>query len=426
MIHILLLLLKIIGITLLSVLGLFVLIVLAVLFVPVRYSLDFKAEECAGNDGPPQDRAAEDGQAGTVIRLRARVSWLLHLLHATAAYDGGFGVVIRLFGVPVKRMPAPEDASSVPKQKKRKKKRPKKGHLVPGQEIGDDDDRESGAEPAADGVLTAGSVPANANGSDMAAHGSAGAAKYGGAGESEADGVLTADGGMEAARMSVGGNRTDGGAAGSVPANADRGGAGEADANSMLSEDGGWETEQPGTEHEDAPEDGKSAKLSFFQKIARFFRRLLGFFRAARVFFSKILYTIRNICGKIEHVKEVIGYYCGVLKSEEGQKSIALVKRELGRLLRHIAPTRLTGSLTLGMEDPAATGQIVAILSMFYPIYGNNVSITPDFDEKCIRGSLYLKGRIRVFTLIRIAWRVYFNKDVKKFLHMLKREEKEA
>ncbi|MCM1105008.1 MAG: DUF2953 domain-containing protein [Clostridium sp.] len=397
MIHILLLLLKIIGITLLSVLGLLILIVLAVLFVPIRYSLDLKAEERAGNDVSPQDGAEEDGQTGTALKVRARVSWLLHLLHARAVYDGAFGVVIRLFGIPVRRMPSPEDHSSAPKEKRKKKKRPKNGHLVPGQKAADDDDREGGAETTADGGM---------GGSD---YGSPEAVKNDGAGEPAAGGIPANAGGTDAAHMSADGNQAENAAA---------------QADSGAAQNDGAEPSE--TENEDTPEDGKTEKLSFFQKIARFFRRLADFFRAVRVFFSKILYTIRNICGKIEHVKEQIGYYCGVLKSEEGQKSIALVKRELGRLLRHIAPTKLTGSLTLGMEDPAATGQIVAILSMFYPIYGNNVSITPDFDEQCIRGSLYLKGRIRIFTLIRIAWRVYFNKDMKKFLHMLKREENEA
>lgn len=163
----------------------------------------------------------------------------------------------------------------------------------------------------------------------------------------------------------------------------------------------------------------KAEKTSFLQKLIRFFR-------AVRAFFSKILYTIRNICDKIEEIKELIGYYSEVLRSEEGRNTFALAKRELGRLFRHIAPTKLNGSLTIGMDDPAVTGQIIAVISMFYPIYGNNVSITPDFDEKCMRGNLYLKGRIRLITLIRIAWRVYFNKDIKKFLHMLKREENEA
>lgn len=319
MIHILLLLLKIIGITLLSLLGLILLIILVVLFVPIRYSLNVEADQS--------------------VEARACVSWLLHLIHAKAVYDGTFGIVIRVFGIPVKRIPAPEDKKPKKSKDKQKEKRTESETKTASGEA-------TCSEPGETAVLSETVT-------------------------SEEDKRTEAD------------NTSD---------------ANEEDAES---------------------EDEKKEKLSLFQKLVQFVR-------AVRAFFSKILYTIQNICGKIEKVKELIGYYSEVLKSEEGQRTFALAKRELGRLLKHIAPTKLRGSLTIGMDDPAATGQIIAIVSMFYPIYGNNVSITADFEEKCMRGSLYLKGRIRILTLIRIAWRVYFNKDIKTFLHMLKREENEA
>lgn len=319
MIHILLLLLKIIGITLLSLLALIVLIILVVLLVPIRYSLNVEAEKS--------------------VEARACVSWLLHLLHAKAVYDGTFGIVIRVFGIPIKRIPAPEEKKPKKSKDKQKEKRTESETKTASGEA-------ACSEPDETAVLSETVT-------------------------SEEDKRTEAD------------NTSD---------------ANEEDAES---------------------EDEKKEKLSLFQKLVQFVR-------AVRAFFSKILYTIQNICGKIEKVKELIGYYSEVLKSEEGQRTFALAKRELGRLLKHIAPTKLRGSLTIGMDDPAATGQIIAIVSMFYPIYGNNVSITADFEEKCMRGSLYLKGRIRILTLIRIAWRVYFNKDIKTFLHMLKREENEA
>lgn len=340
MIHILLLLLKIIGITLLALLGLILLIILVVLFVPVRYSLKVEADQS--------------------VEARACVSWLLHLVHAKAVYDQTFGIVIRVFGIPVKRIPASEDIK--PKKSKDKQKAKKRA-------------REKKAEQTRERV------------------------------------DIEAEAGTESETKTASGEAA----------------CSEADKTAVLSETVESEEDKrteadsisDANEEDAESEDEKKEKWSLFQKLVQFVR-------AVRAFFSKILYTIQNICGKIEKVKELIGYYSEVLKSEEGQRTFALAKRELGRLWKHIAPTKLRGSLTIGMDDPAATGQIIAIVSMFYPIYGNNVSITADFDEKCMRGNLYLKGRVRIFTLICIAWRVYFNKDVKTFLHMLKREENEA
>lgn len=348
MLHILLLLLKIIGIVLLTLIGLLVLVILLVLFVPVRYALRVEADE--------------------TVLVKARVSWLLHLLHASAVYDGKFGIVVRLFGIPVKRIPEPEE--TVKKKKHGNKKRAEKAR-------------------------------AKQN-----------AAKEQSVADTEQDAAGFKEEQQESAR-STEGQRDAGGST-----DTDAGGAGAA-LDSLK--DGGARitTDEPPEDDGAAYEETESEKLSFFQKLARFFR-------AVRAFFSKILYTIHHICDKIKTIRHTAAYYLEVLKSDEGLRTFALVKRELWNLLRHIAPTKLTGSLVIGMDDPAATGQIIAIVSMFYPIYGDHMSITPDFDEKCLQGSLYLKGRIRVITLIRIAWRIYFNKDMKKFLHMLKREEQEA
>lgn len=340
MIHILLLLLKIIGITLLALLGLILLIILVVLFVPIRYSLKVEADQS--------------------VEARACVSWLLHLVHAKAAYDQTFGIVIRVFGIPVKRIPASEDIK--PKKSKDKQKAKKRAREKKAGQTREWVDIEAEAGTESETKTASGEAACS---------------------EADKTAVLSETVESEEDKRTEADNISD---------------ANEEDAES---------------------EDEKKEKWSLFQKLVQFVR-------AVRAFFSKILYTIQNICGKIEKVKELIGYYSEVLKSEEGQRTFALAKRELGRLWKHIAPTKLRGSLTIGMDDPAATGQIIAIVSMFYPIYGNNVSITADFDEKCMRGNLYLKGRVRIFTLIRIAWRVYFNKDVKTFLHMLKREENEA
>ncbi len=345
MLHILLLLLKIIGIVLLALIGLFVLVILLVLFVPVRYDLRVEEKES--------------------IFVRTRVSWLLHLLHASAVYDGEFRVVIRLFGIPVRRIPAPQKPVKEKKQSGKKQTKKDAGE----------------ASYAGQGI----SIPEDA-GPDTCS-------------------IAKTDGAQSAGSAAISAPEADEGS--------------NADGNEPK--ENGADTESIGQTEADGTVFGESEaeKRSFFQKLARFFR-------AVRAFFSKILYTIRHICDKIETVRETIAYYLEVLKSDEGQRTFALVKQELGKLLRHIAPTKLKGNLTIGMDDPAATGQIIAILSMFYPIYGDNVSITPDFDEKRIEGSLYLKGRIRAITLIRIAWRIYFNKDMKKFLHMLKREENKA
>lgn len=156
--------------------------------------------------------------------------------------------------------------------------------------------------------------------------------------------------------------------------------------------------------------------------------RIKNFFFFIRKIWSKIIhamrnirYTMKKICDKIKQVHDHIAYYHGVITGEEGQAVIRLIKTELGKLLLHIAPEKCRINVSFGFDDPATTGQIMAILGMIYPIWSYDISIHPDFENTLIKGNVYIRGRIRLFTLIRIAWKVYFNKNLKKVLVLLRK-----
>lgn len=156
--------------------------------------------------------------------------------------------------------------------------------------------------------------------------------------------------------------------------------------------------------------------------------RIKNFFSFIRKIWSKIIhamrnirYTMKKICDKIKQVRDHIAYYHEVITGEEGQAAIRLIKTELGKLLLHIAPKKCRINVSFGFDDPATTGQIMAILGMIYPIWSYDISIHPDFENAVIKGNVYIRGRIRLFTLIRIAWKVYFNKNLKKVLVLLQK-----
>lgn len=101
--------LKIIGIVLLVLIGIVLLLVLLVLFVPIRYKVSFV--RTGMEDDPPVDAVG-------------RISWLLHIVHISAAFKTpeDFAVVLRIFGIPVFRLPAPEGREADKKKDKKKKK----------------------------------------------------------------------------------------------------------------------------------------------------------------------------------------------------------------------------------------------------------------------------------------------------------------
>lgn len=158
----------------------------------------------------------------------------------------------------------------------------------------------------------------------------------------------------------------------------------------------------------------KNRIKNFFSFISKIWSKIIHAMRNIR-------YTMKKICDKIKQVHDHIAYYHEVITGEEGQAVIRLIKTELGKLLLHIAPKKCRINVSFGFDDPATTGQIMAILGMIYPIWSYDISIHPDFENTLIKGNVYIRGRIRLFTLIRIAWKVYFNKNLKKVLVLLRK-----
>ncbi len=333
MLHILLMILKWIGILLLSVLGFVLLLILLVLFVPVRYRIRGSYEETP--------------------EAKITVSWLFHILHAKVRYQDTLFWQLRIFGIPIK-------ASGRPKKEKTKN--------------GDRDSKKIKADKAKQKKQKQ---------------------------EQESPQEEHCGEHLQAAINKQGGFSS----------------AGKESVQPEASEQ--KESVQPEASEQKESEEQETAKQGVFAKIQGAFVRIRSFFRAIRGVLHNIRYTIHGICDKIKNIRDKIGHYHDVLTCDEGKKAIALVKEELGKLLKHIAPRKFRMDFTFGFDDPATTGEVMAMISMFYPIWSYDITLHPDFNRCVMQGHLFLKGRVRIFTLLRIAWKVYFNKNLKKVLRML-------
>ena len=90
-------------------------------------------------------------------------------------------------------------------------------------------------------------------------------------------------------------------------------------------------------------------------------------------------------------------------------------------MLRHILPCKLKARIKFGFEEPATTGNVLGIASIFYGIYGSNLELEPDFDRQVLAGEYNLKGRIRVFTLLLAAWKLFRNRWIRDFISFSKK-----
>ena len=129
--------------------------------------------------------------------------------------------------------------------------------------------------------------------------------------------------------------------------------------------------------------------------------------------FQKIKCTIKDVCAKIKMILEF-------LKGEPHKLTLNRVKKEVTRLLVSLKPKKLKGKVRFGMEDPYQTGQILAALSVLYPVYGNNIEIYPEFDRKILEGDVYVKGHVRGIHAVKMVFNIIIDKNVRTTIKDIK------
>lgn len=115
MLHIILMILKIIGILILAVLALLLIIIGVVLFVPIRYRVNGKKDEES-------------------FFVKAEVYWLLHLFRLKALYPEPGRIVVKVLWFTVYDSGAEEESEKPKKEKKKKNRKAKEGKLKNKQE----------------------------------------------------------------------------------------------------------------------------------------------------------------------------------------------------------------------------------------------------------------------------------------------------
>lgn len=323
MLHILLVILKIIGILLLAVLGIILLAVLAVLFVPLRYTARVSRKE--GEGEPP-------------VRVFVKASWLLHLLNVRASYDGKFLLRIRIavfqiFGIPQQQKKQKKKQKKSKTQRKSKKSGTQQKEQLPAQE----------------------EVPVEETKSE----------------EETKENFTEPDKTVEESRNA---------------------------AETNVKKEESPEKEKHGTAKTPKPKRRKKDVL------------------------ANIRYTISGFCDKIKRILGNIEYYRELIKSDSFQEAFALCKGQLLYLFRKIRPKKIVAEWIIGTDDPLLTGEILAVYGILYPLLGPKVRIVGDFDNKRLEGELFLKGKLRVITFVKIFIKVYFDKNLKRLIQLCKKE----
>lgn len=148
----------------------------------------------------------------------------------------------------------------------------------------------------------------------------------------------------------------------------------------------------------------KKKFVSVFGKISRTIRSIVEKIKA-------IPQKLKNIGSKIKKVNQWI-------QDEQNRSAVRFALGKVIGLLKKYGPKHMKADVAYGMEDPAATGQVLAVLSVLPFLYYDKVSIMPDFEAErfYIEGSWDIRGRIQVIHLLKAAIQIWRNPDVKHFI----------
>jgi hypothetical protein len=123
-----------------------------------------------------------------------------------------------------------------------------------------------------------------------------------------------------------------------------------------------------------------------------------------KIQFQQIGKRIKEIKEKIKHIKEMAS-------DQRIHRAILLLIDGAWKMVRHSLPRKIKGRAKFGFEDPSTTGQILTYVSLLYPCYAKSVELVPMFTEKVIDLDLYFRGRVRLFSLIWICVKIWFDRN---------------
>lgn len=154
----------------------------------------------------------------------------------------------------------------------------------------------------------------------------------------------------------------------------------------------------------------KQKKPSIVQKIMLYifqlFDKIKNGIRKIRICLKE---TKNNINILLEKGKKILSF----LREEQNKVGFGALWNIAKLILKHIKPTKLKLELQLGTGEPCSTGQVLGILGILYGCYGEGVQINPDFEHAILQGTIMVKGRIRLGSLLIIGIKLLLNKEIR-------------
>lgn len=116
---------------------------------------------------------------------------------------------------------------------------------------------------------------------------------------------------------------------------------------------------------------------------------------------------------KIQYLIKDIKYYYALWEHDDTQALFNSVKKRGLKMLKIIAPKKGKVDLIFGADSPDTTGKIYGICCALFTKWPKTFNIVPDFENKIIEGSLYIKGYFNLFSLAVHALPIILSKKLR-------------
>ena len=393
MLHIVLTILKVIGIILLVILGILLAVILLVLFVPLRYRLNVR-------------------RGNTPLTVDGRVTWLLHLLRIDLFYQEEQGSAeIRLLGRRLKTVHFPGE---------------KAAEESPAGQAGSGDREAEAAEDGKPAELAAKEHAVEEHAAEEHAAEEHAAEEHpaeestAAGAQQEAEGIGQT-GQFSGAQQEAEGTGQTGRSAG-VQQEAQETGQTAASKQEEGKEHSGGGKTKP------SPDPGFVDRLA--ERLGKQFDRLLylvlSLLRRIPELPAEFYDRIDGILEKIDTRSDKTFRMIDLILSAESEHMLEKGIRYLKYLMRGYAPRKISGSIHFGTGDPGITGKLTGLIFVLLPSSADTFEVIPDFYEEVLEIDASAVGQIRLYRAAWVGIRVLTDKEFWVLFRKIRGKEKKS
>lgn len=126
-----------------------------------------------------------------------------------------------------------------------------------------------------------------------------------------------------------------------------------------------------------------------------------------------------NLYEKLSQIPDRVESVLQMLEEYEVKAVTGDVLQELKYIVKHYGPRKAKGFLHFGTGDPAMTGKLTGLLYMILPAQAGDMEIQPEFTEAVFEADLTIKGRVRIVHGIPVAYRLLRKKRLLRLIKKL-------